>query len=305
MGTIESNRVRVVSNEHSDRSQTALSSAPLHLSETGRSFAPAGQGKAALAPVIASYILAACLALIVGRIFWLIAAPLPTPYVDADLPLVGTESPAEPVSVKAPFREQNIAAVETEVVRAVEETSLNLKLKGVWAEQTQPSAIILLPDGKERRFEPGDEILPGVALEAVRSDHIAIRRNGVTEALYFENKLAVSGARPLTGNANRSLARDATNEMVVSDFLRLAPGRDANGQLVIELYAARDRSTFQAFGLKDGDQLIAVNGALAPTSPDALASVIDALQRSSSAALVVKRGETEVPITIPLASHGK
>src|SRR6185503_2192008 len=78
-------------------------------------------------------------------------------------------------------------------------TSLSLKLYGVTEDRAtgRGSAIIALPDGTQRSFAVGEEIMPGVALAEVGFDNVTIDRAGVREQIFLDQSepaQAVTGA---------------------------------------------------------------------------------------------------------------
>jgi general secretion pathway protein C len=85
-------------------------------------------------------------------------------------------------------------------------TSLNLKLYGVREDRAsgRGSAIIGLPDGQQRSFAVGEEVVPGVTLTGVSFDGVTISRGGAPEQLFLDQSRApgsVSGAAPPVGTA--------------------------------------------------------------------------------------------------------
>lgn len=86
-----------------------------------------------------------------------------------------------------PFNRVN--PVETEVIAEVgedaPETTLNLKLTGRTA-GSNGTAILRTPDNKEGNYRLGDEIVPGVTLEAVNKDFIVLDVDGERQRLTFE-----------------------------------------------------------------------------------------------------------------------
>jgi len=84
-------------------------------------------------------------------------------------------------------------------------TSLNLKLFGVREDRAsgRGSAIIATPDGTQRNFAVGEEIVPGVTLTGVAFDHVTVSRGGTSEQLFLDQSSAApaagavaQGARP-------------------------------------------------------------------------------------------------------------
>lgn len=74
-------------------------------------------------------------------------------------------------------------------------TSLNLKLFGVREDRAsgRGSAIIGTPDGQQKSYLVGEEIMPGVTLQVVAFDHVTISRNGAAEQIYMDQSLPASG----------------------------------------------------------------------------------------------------------------
>lgn len=88
-------------------------------------------------------------------------------------------------------------------------TSLNLKLYGVRENRASGggAAIIGLPDGQQRSFAVGEEIVPGVTLTGVSFDGVTISRGGAAEQLYLDQSRApgASGTQPQTQAAPSSM----------------------------------------------------------------------------------------------------
>lgn len=76
----------------------------------------------------------------------------------------------------------------TKVEQKVEETKLNLSLKGVFPATApdQGMAIIAARGQKDGLFQTGEEVSRGVVLAEVYSDRVLISRGAIKEALYFE-----------------------------------------------------------------------------------------------------------------------
>lgn len=76
-------------------------------------------------------------------------------------------------------------------------TSLDLSLHGVRQDRAtgRGSAIVGTPDGRQRSFAVGDEIMPGVVLKQVEFDSVTITRDGRDEQLFMDQ----SGDAPVVG----------------------------------------------------------------------------------------------------------
>ena len=242
--------------------------------------------------------LIAFLGILLGLIFLTLFAPLSVPDRTAIAAAPGQSNSNQTVNVKSPFPASAIAPAALEEAPAVAETTLNLKLTGVWANEEGGSATIKLADGREKRFAVGDEIVSGVTLSAVYADQVTLLRSGAREALKFESKTIGASERPVAPPANRIVRSPSVSRL--SSFMRLAPVRNIDGEFSIEVYPVRDRAAFRALGLQSGDRLVSINGASAPKDAAALGSLIQEIQQSDRASIVVDRGGSQIPITITL-----
>ena len=145
-------------------------------------------------------------------------------------------------------------------------TSLNLKLFGVREDRAsgRGSAIIGTPDGQQRSFAVGDEIVPGVRLVAVTFDGVTIDRGGVSEQLFLDQSepatmvgapatatplgLPMIGAMP--GAPRSSIATDV-------QFQPRLDGNQVNG-VIVRPQGSGD--AFRAAGFAPGDVIVAVDG---------------------------------------------
>ncbi|HYI42355.1 MAG TPA: type II secretion system protein N [Sphingomicrobium sp.] len=156
------------------------------------------------------------------------------------------------------------------------------------------SAILGAGDGEQKSYAVGEEVAPGVTLAKVAFDHVVLSRGGSTQTIYMAGaEGAASAAAPSAGSAvatavgNAFQLKPRVQGTVVSGVL-VTPG--SNPQL------------FAAAGFRDGDVIVAVNGAR-------ITSMIDVQQLQSSIApgarllLTVERGAETVPIALNLPSN--
>lgn len=70
-------------------------------------------------------------------------------------------------------------------------TSLQLSLYGVRMNEGSGigSAILAGPDGVQQSYAVGEEVMPGVTLDAVHFDHVVIDRGGAKESLYLDQSV--------------------------------------------------------------------------------------------------------------------
>ena len=249
-------------------------------------------------PTIVEIVLVALLGILLGLIFLTLFAPLSVPDRTAVAAVSGPQNSNQIINAKSPFPASAIAPTALEEAPAVAETTLNLKLTGVWANEDGGSATIKLADGREKRFAVGDEIVSGVTLSAVYADQVTLLRGGAREALKFESKTLGGGERTVAPPPNRIVRAPSVTRL--SSFMRLAPVRNIDGEFSIEVYPVRDRAAFNALGLQAGDRLVSINGATAPRDAAALGRLIQEIQQSDRASVVVDRDGSQIPITITL-----
>jgi general secretion pathway protein C len=182
-------------------------------------------------------------------------------------------------------------------------TSLNLKLYGVREDRAsgRGSAIVGTPDGQQRSFAVGEEIVPGVKLIAVGFDSVTIDRGGTPEQLFLDQSGAASVVAPAAPSASTT-----------SPFMAAPPpppgAPTAVGQFQFQPRSVGGRVTgfivmpsgsgdaFRTAGFAPGDVIVAVNGQRITSAEQgrALASQIAA----SGATVEVDRGGRTVSLRL-------
>lgn len=205
-----------------------------------------------------------------ARLVWTVATPV-GPVGDWQ----AHRSAAVPVANTAGFDPFFRLAGQTGPVAV---TALDLKLYGVRQDQAsgRGSAIVGTPDGQQRSFAVGDEIMPGVVLKAVDFDSVTITREGTDEQLYMDQ----SGGAPVAGGAGPAapapgiVAPPAPTQAPIppAAVVPAAPRGDAardirvqprtNGREVtgVTVFPQASGEAFRAAGLAPGDVVVAVNG---------------------------------------------
>ncbi|MFN7055240.1 type II secretion system protein N [Hyphomonas sp.] len=256
---------------------------PGTLSQAGRS---AAEGALALAA-----------GLMLARLAWIAAGP-ESGAVIADMPRANTPHMATQ-SAAAPAGNILLTSNPFRAPPAAEElsappTSLNLKLTGLRSASSDEqggSAIILLPDGSHKRFEPGQLVVSGATLEAVTADRVFLRVNGRLEELTRPQ----AGARALSAPDGRTPLPQAgsvrpagpapapagarspavTPALLMSDLAFQPETR--NGQVSGYRVNPRGQGHFEQAGLEPGDLVLRVNGqSLEGMRPDMIQSAIGA-----------------------------
>lgn len=258
------------------------------------------------------------LAVVAGRLFWTILAPLEGPSPGAVIP---GASPAQADAVVAPgdpFRIAGVAAVELQegpTLEEVAETSLNLTLHGTWTDEGGGSAVIATPDGLQKRYQAGETIVQDATLERIFRDQVTILRSGVRESLRMLNRQdpgsnapARQGPTPPPASPQLRNVAPASVKMQELGFLGdqvlvMAQPR-ANGGIAVTLEPLGETEDFEALGLRSGDRLVAIAGA--PVGADLLS---DATRLAEAANLpqieiTVERNGQNVPVRIQLQDDG-
>jgi general secretion pathway protein C len=140
----------------------------------------------------AELLLLALIAVQAARLVWLLATPR-GPVGDWRPVAAGAASAgAEVLRTFDPFFRLEGAPAPAVV------TSLNLRLFGVREDRAtgRGAAIIGLPDGTQRSFAVGEEILPGVTLAEVGFDSITVRRGGRAEQLFLNQSSPAPSVSP-------------------------------------------------------------------------------------------------------------
>ncbi|SFR76831.1 type II secretion system protein N [Sphingomonas jatrophae] len=181
-------------------------------------------------------------------------------------------------------------------------TSANLKLFGVRADMVsgRGAAILQLPDGTQASFVVGDEVLPGVRLDAVRLDGVTLLRGGAREQLFLDQSVAPSptvvaappaGAPPIVSTVAPPPS-SAPIQSAVSASPRVQDGRITG----FTLAPNGDGAAFRAAGLEPGDVLLRVNGQ--PVGEGGAGS-LPGLLAAGNATIEVDRGGRTVTLSIP------
>ena len=176
-------------------------------------------------------------------------------------------------------------------------TSLDLKLFGVRQDEAsgRGSAIIATPDGQQRSFAVGDEIVPGTVLTAVGPDNVTITRDGKTEQLFMDSA-GPRGEEPAPGAVEEAkpvqAVTDAPRDFAATPLaseLGLSPRINGDRLTGVVLRPIGGGAAYRASGLAPGDVLIAVNGQRID-SPDELGGLREQLATPGTVNVQVERG---------------
>ena len=191
-------------------------------------------------------------------------------------------------------------------------TSLSLKLYGVTEDRAtgRGSAIIALPDGTQRSFAVGEEIMPGVALAEVGFDNVTIDRAGAREQIFLDQSepaQAAAGApptapppgpgQPQPPSAPAQIAPPAPSAAAspTGPPIRFAP-RLTNGRvdgIIVSPGGSDGGAAFRGAGFLPGDVIVSINGQRVTSTEQARALIRGS---GSGAVLMVDRGGQAVSL---------
>ncbi|MFN3312258.1 MAG: type II secretion system protein N [Hyphomonas sp.] len=257
--------------------------------------------------------LALAAGLMLARLAWIAAGPeagAAIPDLAMTQPASVTETQGTPsdsaiLISSNPFRPGAVSVPVTAIP-----TSLNLRLTGLRSadgDDQGGTAVIILPDGQQKRFTTGEIVVPGAVLEAVTADRVFLRVNGQLEELSrlpggLRSFAVPPGAQATTQDAAApppappssiaasSVADESTRvtpALLMSDIALQAETR--GGAVSGYRVSPRGAGHFEAAGLESGDIVLRINGqSIEGMRPDMIQS---SLVSSDDLALdVVRRG---------------
>jgi len=234
-------------------------------------------------------VILAALALSATQLLWTIVTPV-GPFGDWRPAAPRTLSAEAQLAVLAsvdPFFRSGAGASQASVAAPAD---LQLFGTRLGSDGIAGSAILGAPEGDQRSYVVGEEVAPGVKLAAVHFDHVDLDRGGVQQSLYMPGSEAATNAQP--GQSGAPIADSF-------DFKPRMSGGNVTGVIA---NPGSNKVPFAASGLRQGDVIVAVNGAR-------ITSLIDVQQLQASLApgarliLTVERGAQTVPIPLNLPAN--
>lgn len=249
-----------------------------------------------LAVAVAEGLLLVLIGLQVARLLWAVAAPV-GPLGDWR-PSAASQPAADPgllTSFDAFFRSGGEGAMQV--------SSLDLDLFGTRVDPVggRGAAIIGGSDGMQASYLVGEEVRPGVVLQAVAEDHVTLSHGGASEQLFLDQ--SVGGPVSATIAATTPFAAapgGAVDPRALVAQTALMPRMKG---ATITGYAIQPQGAGDLFGragFQAGDVLVSVNG-MRMTSPDSLAAFASRLGESPEAVVEVERGGRIVTLSVPVS----
>ena len=223
--------------------------------------------------VAAESLLTVTVGVLIGRLAWVVLAPTDVAAYSTQLAATGTADPQSEIDGASeelltqmnPFAADSLVASRSNLPAV--ETTLDIKLAGVRSvtgNATASSAVITFPYGAQKRFVPGDEVVPGVLLVNVTGDTVHLSRNGALETLslypYGKTLFAATPTEPsesLIASAEAGPAINITPATLASDTLLTPEYR--SGEVSGYKLEPRGAGAFEAAGLQSGDLILRVN----------------------------------------------
>lgn len=240
-------------------------------------------------------ILLALVAIHAAKLFWVVVTPVgPFGEWRPTAPrLLSPEAQTAVIAAVNPFF--RAGAMQSQAQRP----SLDLQLFGTRASQGSlpGSAILGASDGEQNSYAVGEEVAPGLTLSAVAFDHVILSRGGSSQTIYIAGADSGEGAAAAQGAGAAAAVSTA-----VGNAFRLNPRRQGDRVSGVLVTPGSNPQIFAAAGFRDGDVIVAVNGAQ-------ITSMIDVQQLQSSIApgarllLTVERGADKIPVALNLPSN--
>lgn len=257
--------------------------------------------------------LALALGLVAILIIYRLFAPLAGPSGDAPVLAAAGSAPTATTDIANPFRQAETAmplAIQEDTGPDLAETSLNLKLHGTLTADDGGTAIILLPDGSQKRFEVGETVWQGVTLSAVYRDQVVLSSSGVRESLRLinrESRTVAAAPRmptaPVQSGPSTPESAAAARPASIGNLVRFSP-EPGPGGIRIRLTPGPDGTAFATAGLKAGDYLVAVDNKRLTTDFASEAKRLNSLSGRDRVSITIERDGVMIPIELKLANSG-
>lgn len=229
----------------------------------------------------------AALAVAGSQLLWAIVTPV-GPF--------GDWRPAAPRTLSAEAQSAVLATVDPffrsgSTAQAMAASPVDLQLFGtrLGSDGVPGSAILGPPDGDQRSYAVGEEVAPGVKLAAVHFDHVDLDRGGIHQSLTM----------PGAGSEGTSPGSSTEAGAAIADAFDLSPRMSGSNVTGVIVRPGRNSVPFVSSGLRQGDVIVAVNGARI-TSPIDVQQLETSLAPGARLILTVERGAQTIPIPLNL-----
>ena len=193
------------------------------------------------------------------------------------------------------------------------DTRLDLTLMGILAATADRGsrALIGASNGEEKPFAIGDDVVRGVRLQAIFPDRVILARGGQLETLRLDKDApnrgggvptatasAPSGGETETGAMLASIRQELLNDPSrAAEYIRIQPASSGGQLRGYRIYPGRDRTAFNAVGLRPGDLVTQVNGIQLNDANTAL-QMLGQLSQAGSVSVLVDRGGQQQVVNV-------
>lgn len=195
--------------------------------------------------------------------------PPPLPVPTTVNPAGNSVNPASALAARQLFGSANTSSIEP--VTDAPETSLDLKLVGVFASEDS-SALAIIASGRQPGvlYGLGDTLPGNVILRAVHADRVILERGGALETLRLPHESLGSGismdtggnvtATPIASELQRYRQEAMRNPARMAEVVTTEPVEE-NGRFIgYRLIPKQDLEIFQQLGFQPGDIITEANG---------------------------------------------
>lgn len=240
-------------------------------------------------------------AILLVRLVVLVRTPLPEPDLGAAAAVraavrAGPSVPLGVLAVSDPFGGEMEEVPEPLAYADAAETTLDLTLTGLTIGEALTTAAIQTPDGRQRTYARGQEIMPGVVFRDARPNQAIISRDGLTETLTLREQDQTRARRPAGRDLPQSAAAMSPAQALAAVSQAVTIRTDENGALAIAPGA--DANAFRQAGLAPGDVIVAVDGIPAPADAERVLELIADMPPGRPVTITVERGG--IPLDVPL-----
>lgn len=204
------------------------------------------------------------------------------------------------------FGEYQLATANAATLASAPDTQLNFTLLGIFAgtRDSESRALIAKDGNDEAPYAIGDDVAPGVNLQAIFPDRVILSRNGRLETLRLDkdsasnapvlNALGGSVGEAQEGTPAAAEMLSQIRQQVVNDpakaanFIRVQPINGEGGVRGYRVYPGPERGPFNSAGLKPGDVITAINGTPL-TDPSQALQLLQNLSGATQMSLAVER----------------
>ncbi len=180
---------------------------------------------------------------------------------------------------------------------AAPDTSLNLTLLGIFAgtRKEESRALIGQPDGDEKPYSIGQDVVSGVNLQAIFADRVVLSRNGQLETLRLDKDKPGAGFTGVSMEGGTATQLSQVRQELLADpnkaaeYIRVQPVNVGGQMKGYRVYPGQNQTLFNNAGLRPGDLVTSVNGIQMDDTQKAMQMLSD-LSKAGSVSVVIDRG---------------